>query len=68
MTEERQLAFALCNAAAALVEAMGMHAENQNRLSNGHTIAYGEEAFNKLAESRGLYHNQLVESTLRAGA
>ena len=36
----------LTSAIVALIEAMGMHAENQWRIQNGECLAYGEDAFN----------------------
>jgi hypothetical protein len=35
----------LTSAIVALIEAMGMHAENQHRLQNGNSCIYGEDAF-----------------------
>lgn len=46
--------------AAALITMEGMKAENQNRLNNGHNIAYTEETFFKLIDEHGLNHNQLI--------
>ena len=40
--------------AAAMIEAMGMQAENQQRLANGESIAYDLAAFVKLQERYGL--------------
>lgn len=50
MTPEQQAAFVNAMAVAALIEAMGMVAENELRKQQGHTIAYSEEAFQALVE------------------
>ena len=38
----------LTSAIVALIEAMGMHAENQYRLQNGESCMYSEDAFNDI--------------------
>ena len=43
-----------------LIEAIGMHAENQNRLNRNEPIAYTEEAFQKIINDRGLHHNAIL--------
>lgn len=39
------------------IEMQGMIAENQYRISNGESPAYGEDAFNSLIEKHGIHHN-----------
>ena len=58
--EAQSVAYAIANAIGGLIEAMGMQAENQDRLSKGLTIAYDDEAFQKIVNDRGLHHNSLV--------
>ena len=48
-----------------LVTAMGMLSDNLQRLQGGYSIAYDAEAFNKLIEDNGMYHNSLVGSVRR---
>lgn len=45
----------------ALITAMGMQAENQKRLSDGLSIAYGEDQFNNIITDNDLYYNVVVE-------
>ena len=60
-------AFAVTNAIAALIEAMGMHAENQQFIASGRKIVrYGEGDFRKVIEDRGLGHNDLVTRILHS--
>lgn len=59
-TPETAAAYVISQSVAALIEAMGMHAENQHRLSLNESVAYGEEAFNSLIEASGIYHNNVV--------
>lgn len=49
MTPMESAAIGMLTAADALIEAFGMVAENQHRLSCGHSVAYGDEAFSSLA-------------------
>ena len=44
----------LTSAICALVEAMGMTAENNQRISHDQSIAYGEDAFNELINKHNL--------------
>ena len=64
MTPEQKITHQNSQNTAAMIEAMGMQAENSNRLSKGETIAYGDEAFFKLIDKYGLdwhsVHNFLV--------
>jgi len=54
MTAEQRIAFTHAQSTAAMIEAMGMQAENRLRLSLGQSIAYGDEAFSKLIDKYGL--------------
>ncbi len=44
----------LTSAATAMIECMGMQAENQSRACSGKSIAYGEESFRKIIEKHYL--------------
>ena len=57
MTDEQKAAYVNANAACALIEAMGMVAENQLRTSKGQSQAYGEESFFHLLEYYGIHSN-----------
>ena len=46
--------------ACATIEAMGMQAENEQRKILGQTMAYGEDAFNKVVEKYGIHHNAVM--------
>lgn len=67
MTPEQQAAFLIAQSAAAMIEAMGMVAANQHRLSLGHSIAYDEGAFTDLINRSGVGHNDAL-STLGIGS
>ena len=56
------VAYIIAMAVGGLIEAMGMYSENQHRLQRGETIAYNDEAFIKLMEDRGLYHNAILSN------
>jgi hypothetical protein len=60
MTEEQKAAYLTAMAAGGIIEALGMHALNQHRLSRGETIAYDSDAFYSLMEDRGLHHNAIM--------
>ena len=60
MNEQQRAAFIQSQAACAIVEALGMIAENQKRQHMNYSMAYGEEAFQKLIETYGLGHNQVI--------
>jgi hypothetical protein len=63
MTPEQKAAFVNSQVACALIEAMGMQAENQQRTNRGHSIAYGEDAFAALIEKYGIHHNAVHSYT-----
>jgi hypothetical protein len=58
--EFSRAAYVVSQAAAAIVEALGMAAENQRRLTMGESPAYGESDFFNLSTRCGLDHNSVV--------
>lgn len=56
----RNHAYAFTMAVETMVEAMGMQAENQHRLSRGESIAYTEQSFIDLVNKNGCYHNAVL--------
>lgn len=61
MSSERRAAFIQAQAACAMAEIAGMQAENQHRLSLGHSIAYGHDAFMAVQDSYLIGHNAVIE-------
>lgn len=57
MDEQQQAAYIIAMSACATIKAMGMVAENQQRLQHGESIAYNEEAFDSLIREYGIHHN-----------
>ena len=43
-----------------LVRAMGMHWENEQRISNNESIAYTAEDFEDLVNENGVHHNGVI--------
>ncbi len=62
----KDIPFAVTNAIAGLIEAMGMHAENQSYISTQQPPRYGIGDFLKVIEERGLGHNDLVKRILHS--
>jgi hypothetical protein len=60
MTPEQQAAFIMAQAACAMAEIAGMQAENQHRLSLGHSIAYDEDAFGCVIARNVIGHNDVI--------
>lgn len=60
MGDEQNVAYIIGMAAGALIEAMGMMSENQQRIAAGQALAYKDIDFNALMEERGLHHNALI--------
>ena len=56
----RNHAYAFTMAVETMVEAMGMQAENQHRLSRGESIAYTEQSFIDLVNRNGCHHNAVL--------
>lgn len=50
----------IANSSAALIEAMGMMSENIERANRGESLAYTEEAFNKVVEDNGIDYNSVI--------
>lgn len=57
----RDLDYSISVAVGAMIEALGMHAENQIRLSKGDAPAYSYKQFEELMLNRGLHHNAVIE-------
>ena len=60
--EAQKLVYVIGMAVGGLIEAMGMHATNQERLSEGKSIAYDDAAFEKVRLDNGLHHNALMNN------
>jgi hypothetical protein len=60
MTDEQSVAYVQSQATCALIEAMGMQAENANRKYRGEAPAYDEKAFTDLIEKWGIHHNGVL--------
>lgn len=58
-------AYAITIAIQTLVEAMGMQAENQQRIHRGESLAYTEQAFADLINRTGCHHNGVLAMTSR---
>lgn len=50
----------IANSSAALIEAMGMMSENIERANRGESLAYTEEAFNKVVMNNGIDYNSVI--------
>lgn len=50
----------IANSSAALIEAMGMMSENIERANRGESLAYTEEAFNKVVMDNGIDYNSVM--------
>jgi hypothetical protein len=53
-------AYAITMAVNTMVTAMGMMAENQQRIHRGESLAYTEENFQKLINDNGCHHNAVL--------
>lgn len=62
MTPEQQAAYVNAMTACALIEAMGMQAENEQRKAIGCSMAYTEEAFQKLLDRYPIHHNAVLNT------
>ena len=60
MTDEQNVAYVQAQTTCAMVEAMGMQAENRQREIEGKSMAYTHEHFYALIEQYGIHHNSLV--------
>jgi len=61
MTPEQKAAYIMAMAAEAMIEAMGMQAENQNREYRGQAPAYGEGDFIKMLRMKKIDHDSIME-------
>lgn len=50
----------IANSSAGLIEAMGMMSENIERANRGESLAYTEEAFNKVVMNNGIDYNSVM--------
>jgi hypothetical protein len=50
----------IADSSAALIEAMGMMSENIERANRGESLAYTEEAFNKVVMNNGIDYNSVM--------
>lgn len=50
----------IANSSASLIEAMGMMSENIERANRGESLAYTEEAFNKVVMNNGIDYNSVM--------
>ena len=50
----------IANSSAALIDAMGMMSENIERANRGESLAYTEEAFNKVVMNNGIDYNSVM--------
>jgi hypothetical protein len=64
MNEEQRAAFLISQSVCAMIEAMGMQAENMQREREEYLMAFGSLSFNSLIEKYGLGHNAAI-TTLR---
>lgn len=60
MTEEQRLVYVRGRILSAEIEMQAMIAENQERVMNGESVAYNEDAFRALTDHYGLDHNSLI--------
>jgi len=60
--EAERFVYVIGMAVGGLIEALGMHATNQDRLSKGETIAYDDKAFYQLMLDRGMHHNAILKN------
>lgn len=59
-TKIMEAAKLIANSSAALIEAMGMMSENIERANRGESLAYTEEAFNKVVMNNGIDYNSVM--------
>jgi len=60
MTTEQQAAYVNGQVACAMIEAMGMQAENKIRELQGGFPPYGEDDFAKVIEEYNIHHNGVM--------
>jgi len=59
MTEEQKAAYIIAQAACAMIEALGLQAENIHLAAVGKGT-YGEEAFNAIINRYGIHNNACI--------
>lgn len=60
MTDEKNVAIVISSSARAMIEAMGMQAENKIREHRGEAMAYNEEAFDSIITANGIDWNSVM--------
>jgi len=60
MTKDEAVAYIHAQTACAMIEAMGMAAENKHRELCGEALAYREEAFDSVLLKYGIHHNDVL--------
>jgi hypothetical protein len=60
MTDEQKAAYVIADAVSALIEALGMTAENTIRQRQGKTLAYGDKAFYDVIDQHCLGYNKVA--------
>jgi len=58
MDKDQRAAFLNSQSVCAMIEAMGMQADNKQREFKGEAVAYPKEAFDGLQVKYGISHNQ----------
>jgi len=53
-------AFLISQSVCAMIKALGMHAENEQRKHRGKSMAYVEEHFIELIDEHGIGHNDAI--------
>lgn len=65
MNEMERAAFLISQSICALIEAMGMQAENLQRSHRGESLAYTELAFENLLHKWAIHHNAALNTLNR---
>lgn len=60
MSPEQQAAYVHAQAVAALGDLLGMFVHDMCELKNGGTGVYTEESYQKVANTYGIHHNQVL--------
>lgn len=60
MSPEENAAYIFSQVSCALIEAMGMEAENKQRELTGYSPAFVYDDFKRLIEEKGIYHNAVI--------
>jgi hypothetical protein len=66
MTDQQAAAFVFAQAVCAQAAIEGMKADNQQRLNDGHAVAYREDAFLAVIDSYGISHNAVMSTFANA--